>query len=234
MAEDRDVLSDRGERPSIADAYKQPTEIECERLREELERERRARGLEQLDIVRFESEIDRLRQQNHDHAAARDAEMASLRSRVDCYENAYRAARERLEGLRPTWTDAEGAQKPGGWWNYTSLNHRDEAVALFLEVERHARLIDAAQVVWSWVGPGYPDLDDGDERQRFMASVSKVAMAWFVLQRETALPSDEAEAAQSVEQGMAAEPCPCTRFACARCDSLPVRETDASKEIDHG
>lgn len=30
---------------------------------------------------------------------------------------------------------------------------------------------------------------------------------------------------QSVEQIMAAEPCPCTRFACPRCDALPSPRT---------
>lgn len=36
------------------------------------------------------------------------------------------------------------------------------------------------------------------------------------------------EEARSVEQSMAAEPCPCTRFACPRCDAPPSREQGQS------
>lgn len=41
-------------------------------------------------------------------------------------------------------------------------------------------------------------------------------------ERKSPLPADEGQA--SVDQSMAAESCPCTRFACPRCDALPSRE----------
>lgn len=40
--------------------------------------------------------------------------------------------------------------------------------------------MDAAEEVWRWVGPGYPDLDDPDERKRFMGAVTDLAAAWFI------------------------------------------------------
>lgn len=58
-----------------------------------------------------------------------------------------------------------------------------------LQADLH-RLMDAAQNVWAWVGPGYPDLDDLDERDRFMRDVSKLAAVYFSLQRSQ-LASDE-------------------------------------------
>lgn len=54
------------------------------------------------------------------------------------------------------------------------------------ENERMQRVVEAAGVVWTWVGPGYPELDDEKERDRFMASVRDVAHAWFALQRSPA------------------------------------------------
>lgn len=41
------------------------------------------------------------------------------------------------------------------------------------------KLLDAAHRVWTWVGPGYPDLDDLDERSRFMDDVLGVASAYY-------------------------------------------------------
>lgn len=42
------------------------------------------------------------------------------------------------------------------------------------------RVLDAAERVWAWVGPGDPDLDDPIERERFMDDVSRLAADWFV------------------------------------------------------
>lgn len=47
--------------------------------------------------------------------------------------------------------------------------------------DAHERLYKAAGNVWAWVGPGYPDLDDPEERDLFMRSVSELAWAYFAI-----------------------------------------------------
>lgn len=45
----------------------------------------------------------------------------------------------------------------------------------------HDTLVAAAERVWGWVGPGYPDLDNAEERDLFMRDVVSVAWAYFKL-----------------------------------------------------
>jgi hypothetical protein len=47
------------------------------------------------------------------------------------------------------------------------------------EQTREQKLVKAAGKIWGWVGPGYPDLDDPDEREVFMRDVTEVAAVWF-------------------------------------------------------
>jgi hypothetical protein len=41
------------------------------------------------------------------------------------------------------------------------------------------RLMEAAERVYHWVGPGWPDLDDQEERDLFMKDVSTLAATWY-------------------------------------------------------
>ena len=79
---------------------------------------------------------ERLRKQNHDHAALRDRQMATLQSQVDRYRNAYERARELVRGSPVDWTNDPGSRKADGWWNYTSQNNRDVLMAATLDAAR--------------------------------------------------------------------------------------------------
>ena len=41
------------------------------------------------------------------------------------------------------------------------------------------KLLGAAHRVWSWVGPGDPDLDDPEERDLFMRDVQSLASSYY-------------------------------------------------------
>lgn len=85
-----------------------------------------------MDLQEAMEEIARLRRQNHDAAAKRDAEERWVRRRLAHYENAYARAKELVRGSPVDWTDSTRAQNPEGWWNYTSQSNRDIiAMAIF-------------------------------------------------------------------------------------------------------
>jgi hypothetical protein len=48
----------------------------------------------------------------------------------------------------------------------------------------YEQLKAAAHRVWTWVGPGYPDLDDIEERELFMADVSALARVYYYANRD--------------------------------------------------
>jgi hypothetical protein len=74
--------------------------------------------------------------------------------------------------------------------NGSSVNQRVPLPRDLLE------LLNAAHRVWLWVGPGDPDLDDPDERERFMADVTDLAAAYYYGQhRATTTPSKAQERA---------------------------------------
>ena len=79
-----------------------------------------------------EDEVKRLRQQNHDAAAKRDAEERELRRQVGRYESAHARAKESVRGSPVDWTDSSRAQNPDGWWSYTSQQNRDIIAAAIL------------------------------------------------------------------------------------------------------
>lgn len=45
--------------------------------------------------------------------------------------------------------------------------------------KREDKLVKAAGRIWGWVGPGYPDLDDPEEREAFMSDVRDIAAIYF-------------------------------------------------------
>jgi hypothetical protein len=76
-----------------------------------------------------DTEVERLRAQNHEHAALRDREMADLRSRLDRWENAAKRARAMVRGTPVDWTNDPPSQEPDGWWNYVSVATRNVLIA---------------------------------------------------------------------------------------------------------
>jgi hypothetical protein len=76
----------------------------------------------------------RLRQRNHSIAAAKDREMAEWQSEAMRYRHYFAEARKRVGHWLADWTSDPPAQEEGGWWRYTSENHRTEVAALVREI----------------------------------------------------------------------------------------------------
>lgn len=108
------------------------------------------------------TEVERLRQQNHDAAVERDRKNAAMERELARCRNAYQRAKELVRGSPVDWSkEADG--KPDGWWGYTSQNNRDIVAAAISEARQQA-LTDAiaaveAESVWSIPTGDYVDRD---------------------------------------------------------------------------
>lgn len=91
------------------------------------------------------TEVERLRQQNHDAAVERDRKNAAMERELARCRNAYQRAKELVRGSPVDWSkEADG--KPDGWWGYTSQNNRDIVAAAISEARQQA-LTDAIAAV---------------------------------------------------------------------------------------
>ena len=128
-------------------------------------------------LAEARAEADRLRQQNHDAAAARDKETAALRSEVDRFENAAARACELVRGSPVDWTDDPPSQKPNGWWNYTSQNNRNVIIAA-VRAAREAQpdpRVEALETLLRDLRFGLDRLGYGEEVARIDAALAAPA-----------------------------------------------------------
>ena len=108
------------------------------------------------------TEVERLRQQNHDAAVERDRKNAAMERELARCRNAYQRAKELVRGSPVDWSkEADG--KPDGWWGYTSQNNRDIVAAAISEARQQAPTDAIAAVeaesVWSIPTGDYVDRD---------------------------------------------------------------------------
>jgi hypothetical protein len=87
-----------------------------------------------------EAEVVRLRQQNHDAAAARDRQTADLQRRIAEYDNAAVRARELVRGTPVDWSYDPPSREPDGWWKYTSVSVKHVLITAVHDAQARAAL----------------------------------------------------------------------------------------------